>query len=172
MLNSGVHATITGVLVAFAIPFEKGERKSISYKLEKALHIPVAFAILPLFALANTAILLNFSSDSFFTSTYSLGIILGLIVGKPLGIFLFSFAAVKMKISKLAEDLTLKVVLGAGMLGGIGFTMSIFIALLAFDSAEVINTAKVAIIAGSIFSGTLGYLYLRTYFSSKDSTAF
>lgn len=172
MLNSGVHATITGVLVAFAIPFENGERKSISYKLEKALHAPVAFIILPLFALVNTAIPLNFSSGSFFTSPYSLGIILGLIVGKPLGIFLFSFTAIKLKISKLAEDLTPKVIFGAGLLGGIGFTMSIFIALLAFETPVVINAAKIAIIIGSIFSGSVGYLFLKNYFTNKDSTAF
>lgn len=105
MLNSGVHATITGVLLAFAIPFQKGEEKSISYQLEHKLHKPVAFLILPVFALANTAIALNFDSNVSIP-TYATGIVLGLAIGKPLGIYLFSFLAVKLKWAKLTDGLT------------------------------------------------------------------
>ena len=87
MLNSGVHATITGVLLAFAIPFGNGDEKSSSYILQHFLHKPVAFVILPIFALANTAIVLEGDISTVLTQNYSIGIALGLIVGKPLGIF-------------------------------------------------------------------------------------
>ena len=89
MLQSGIHATISGVLLAFAIPFGNGEKKATSYILQHALHKPVAFVLLPIFALANTALVLNGSLDDVFTSTFSLGIALGLILGKPIGIVLF-----------------------------------------------------------------------------------
>ena len=105
MLNSGVHATITGVLLAFAIPFGNGDKKSTSFILQHFLHKPVAFIILPIFALANTAIILSSNMGEILTEHYSLGIALGLIVGKPLGIFALSFFAVKLGICKLPSDL-------------------------------------------------------------------
>jgi NhaA family Na+:H+ antiporter len=142
MLNSGVHATITGVLLAFAIPFGKGSKKSISIILQHFLHKPVAFIILPLFALANTAIVLSSSIGEILIQHYSIGIALGLIVGKPLGIFTLSFLTVKLGICKLPKDLNWKTILGVGFLGGIGFTMSIFVTLLAFDDTTIINNAK------------------------------
>ena len=98
MLHSGVHATITGVLLAFAIPFGKGTENSISIQLQKALHYPVAFLILPIFALANTSITISSETLNSFTQPYSLGIFFGLLIGKPVGIFLFAFLAVKIKI--------------------------------------------------------------------------
>jgi Na+:H+ antiporter, NhaA family len=162
MLHSGVHATITGVLVAFAIPFENGSEKTISYRLEQKLHKPIAFIILPLFALANTAIVLNFNQNQNVLPAYSLGIILGLLVGKPSGIWLFSFLAVKLKLAKLPEELSWKMIFGAGLLGGIGFTMSIFITLLAFKDPEVINNAKLYIIIGSFLSGLFGLVFLKS----------
>mgnify|MGYP000491121834 FL=1 len=105
MLNSGVHATISGVLLAFAIPFGNGGKKSTSYILQHLLHKPVAFFILPIFALANTAIVLNSNISSTLTQNYSLGILFGLIIGKPLGIFALTFIAVKIGICKLPSDL-------------------------------------------------------------------
>lgn len=161
MLHSGVHATITGVLLAFAIPFGKGDQKSGSYILQKFLHKPVAFFILPLFALANTAIIINGGWGQEFSEPYALGIMAGLIIGKPIGIFLLSYLSVKLNISKLPADLKWKDILGAGFLGGIGFTMSIFITLLAFTNEGIINNAKLMIMVGSLVAGLIGYLWLR-----------
>lgn len=167
MLNSGVHATITGVLLAFAIPFGNGGDKSTSYILQHFLHKPVAFIILPIFALANTAIVMSGSISEILTENYSLGIALGLIIGKPLGIFLITFIAVKFGLCKLPGDLNWKSVLGVGFLGGIGFTMSIFITLLAFDNETVINNAKFIILLSSLVAGVLGFVFLKA--TLKDS---
>jgi NhaA family Na+:H+ antiporter len=161
MLHSGVHATITGVLLAFAIPFGKGGNKSTSYVLQHFLHKPVAFIILPIFALANTAIVLSSDIGTTLTQNYSLGIAVGLIVGKPLGIFVLTFVAVKMGLCKLPSDLNWKSILGVGFLAGIGFTMSIFIALLAFESETIINNAKFVILISSLIAGVLGFLFLK-----------
>lgn len=161
MLHSGVHATITGVLLAFAIPFGKGGEKSTSYILQHFLHKPVAFIILPIFALANTAIILSSDMGTTLTQNYSLGIALGLIIGKPLGIFALTFMAVKIGFCKLPDDLNWKSILGVGFLGGIGFTMSIFITLLAFDNETIINNAKFVILISSLIAGILGFLSLK-----------
>jgi NhaA family Na+:H+ antiporter len=167
MLNSGVHATITGVLVAFAIPFENGEESSISYKLQHFLHRPVSFLILPLFALANTAIKINLTSTETLFTTYTLGIFFGLLIGKPIGISLFSFIMVKLKIAELPSDLNWKHIIGAGILGGIGFTMSIFITLIAFDDQIIINNSKLFIILASTISGIVGLLFLKAAFAKS-----
>jgi Na+:H+ antiporter, NhaA family len=161
MLHSGVHATVTGVLLAFAIPFGKGGKKSTSYILQHYLHKPVAFIILPIFALANTAIVLSSDMGTTLTQNYSLGIALGLIIGKPLGIFALTFIAVKIGICQLPTDLNWKSILGVGFFGGIGFTMSIFITLLAFDNETIINNAKFVILISSLIAGVLGYLSLK-----------
>jgi NhaA family Na+:H+ antiporter len=161
MLNSGVHATITGVLLAFAIPFGNGDEKSTSYILQYFLHRPVAFIILPLFALANTALPIGGDIIGTLAHNYSLGIAFGLIIGKPVGIFLASFAVVSLGICKLPPDLDWKAIIGAGFLGGIGFTMSIFITLLAFDNNEIINNAKFTILTASLVAGILGYFFLN-----------
>ena len=161
MLNSGVHATITGVLLAFAIPFQDGSENTISYKLQHFLHKPVVYIILPLFALCNTAIIIGPEWVQNFTEHYSLGIIFGLIIGKPLGIIIFSYLVIKFGLAKIPRDLNLKKLLGAGFLGGIGFTMSIFISLLAFEDAEIINNAKFMILVASTLSGIIGFLWLK-----------
>ena len=163
MLNSGVHATITGVLLAFAIPFQDGSKKSISYKLQHFLHKPVVYFILPLFALCNTAIVIGADWMQNFSEEYSLGILFGLIIGKPLGIIVFSYLVIKVGLAKLPKELSMKKLLGAGFLGGIGFTMSIFISLLAFDDAEIINNAKFMILAASLVSGIVGFLWLKRF---------
>ena len=162
MLNSGVHATITGVLLAFAIPFGNGDEKSTSYILQHFLHKPVAFIILPLFALANTAIIINSDWHLALSQNYTLGIALGLIIGKPIGIALFSYLAVKLKVCSLPEDINLKAIVGVGFLGGIGFTMSIFITLLAFSDAEHIDNSKIMILISSLIAGIIGLLYLKS----------
>ena len=166
MLNSGVHATITGVLLAFVIPFGDGGKKTASYRLQHFLHQPVAFIILPLFAIANTGIAINSNWHEGLSHENSIGIVLGLVIGKPLGIWLFSFLAVTLGICNLPKDLKWKNILGAGMLGGIGFTMSIFITLLAFknDGEEIITYSKIAILIASFLSGTIGFLWLKFTF--------
>ncbi|NUY80498.1 Na+/H+ antiporter NhaA [Flavobacterium sp. MAH-1] len=161
MLHSGVHATITGVLLAFAIPFGNGDEKSTSYILQDFLHKPVAFLILPLFALANTAIPIHGSLSETLRQPYSIGIALGLVVGKPLGIGLFSYIACKLGICKLPGDISWKAIIGVGALGGIGFTMSIFITLLAFDDGETIGHAKLVILLSSLLAAILGFSMLR-----------
>lgn len=163
MLNSGVHATITGVLLAFVIPYGNGGKKTSSYRLQHFLHRPVAFFILPLFAIANTGIAIDSNWHEGLTHANSIGIMVGLIVGKPIGITLFALVCVKLGIGSLPKDLKWKHILGAGMLGGIGFTMSIFITLLAFknDGEAVITYSKIAILVASFVSGTLGFLWLK-----------
>lgn len=170
MLNSGVHATITGVLLAFAIPFGKGDKKSPSYILQDFLHKPVAFFILPLFAIANTCIALGSDGFSSLGENASLGIISGLVLGKPLGILLFSFIGVSLGICTLPSDLKWRNILGAGMLGDIGFTMSIFITLLAFNNESVINNSKIAILLASFIAGIIGFLFLKLTLKAASST--
>ena len=161
MLISGVHATISGVLLAFAIPFGNGDNKSTSYILQHFLHKPVAFIILPIFALANTAITFSVDFGEILTQNYSLGIATGLIIGKPLGIFLLTYGAVALGVCKLPSDLTWKSIIGVGFLGGIGFTMSIFITLLAFEDATIINNAKLIILLASLIAGLIGFITLK-----------
>ena len=161
MLQSGVHATITGVLLAFTIPFGNGSKTSPSYLMEHIIHKPVAFFILPLFALANTAIILHSDLTSMLVEPYSMGIAFGLIVGKPLGIIIFSFAAVFLRIAKLPNDINWKGVLGVGFLAGIGFTMSIFITLLAFDNQTIIENSKFIILCASCIAAIIGFIFLK-----------
>lgn len=162
MLESGVHATIAGVLAAFAIPFGNGDEKSPSYILQHFLHRPVAFIILPIFALANTTLVIQPDWFHLLVTTNSLGISLGLILGKPLGILSFSYMAVRSGIASLGEGLRFIEVLGAGFLGGIGFTMSIFITLLAFsDSPASIDQSKMSVMLASLAAGSVGFFLLR-----------
>jgi len=172
MLKSGVHATIAGVLLAFAIPYSalEDDEASPSHRLEHMLHKPVAFGILPIFALANTGILIGAGWAQELLSANSLGIFLGLMAGKPVGIVLFSFAAVAAGVCRLPLDLAWRHVLGAGLLGGIGFTMSIFITNLAFTGqAEVINASKMAILLASFSAGVIGFAWLKVAGKPLDS---
>ncbi|WP_409268005.1 Na+/H+ antiporter NhaA [Massilia sp. BHUDP2] len=164
MLKSGVHATIAGVLLAFTIPYSSREddAESPSHRLEHVLHKPVTFLILPIFALANTGIIIGAGWETELLSSNSLGIIAGLVVGKPVGIFLFSFAAVALGLCRLPLDLAWRHILGAGLLGGIGFTMSIFITNLAFVGAgDTINASKMAILVASLVAGIAGFTWLK-----------
>lgn len=167
MLHSGVHATITGVLTAFAIPFGSGGKKSPSYILQRFLHKPVAFFVLPLFAIANTCIPLGNYTFSSFLDANSFGIIAGLVVGKPLGISLFSFLSVAAGICVLPKELKWKNIIGAGFLGGIGFTMSIFITFLAFNDAAIIESSKIAILIASVIAGIIGFFWLKFSFRKQ-----
>jgi NhaA family Na+:H+ antiporter len=166
MLKSGVHATIAGVLLAFTIPFsgKAEDEDSPSHRLEHVLHRPVAFIILPIFALANTGIVVG--TDSLQTLAYAneIGIMSGLVLGKPIGITLLSFVAVAVGICRLPLDLNWKHIFGAGLLGGIGFTMSIFITNLAFvGNTPEINGSKMAILLASLTAGTLGFVWLKLF---------
>lgn len=161
MLSSGVHATLAGVLLAFAIPFGNGDENSPSYGLQHILHKPVAFIIMPLFAFANTGIVLDGKWIEGLGASNSLGVFAGLFFGKPLGILLFSFLAVKAGLSQLSSDVTWKHILGAGFLGGIGFTMSIFITLLAFNDPEIVQSTKISILLTSLLAGITGFVILK-----------
>ncbi|MFT6501106.1 MAG: NhaA family Na+:H+ antiporter [Crocinitomicaceae bacterium] len=161
MMNSGVHPTITGVLLAFAVTFGNGGEKSSSYILKDFLSKPVAFLILPLFVIANTCISFSENWQSGLGHASSLGIFAGLIIGKPLGIWLFSFIGVRLGFCTLPKELKWGNIIGVGFLAGIGFTMSIFITLLAFDDTEVVNNSKIAIIIASAVAGIIGFIWLK-----------
>jgi NhaA family Na+:H+ antiporter len=164
MSKSGIHATISGVMLAFAVPFDRVDLKSPSYLLQHWLHKPVAFFILPVFALSNTAIPIQGNIPGLLLQPYGLGILAGLTIGKPLGITLFGFLAVKLGLCRLPDRISWKHIIGTGFLAGIGFTMSIFITLLAFDDASTINNAKLVILIASLVSGTIGYFTLKNIF--------
>lgn len=162
IFNSGVHATVAGVITAFCMPL-----KNLA-KLEHVLHKPVNFIIMPLFALANTAILLPNSISEVFTSSISPGVMLGLIIGKPLGIFFFSFISIKLGFASLPSNTHFKQLWGISLLGGIGFTMSIFTSTLAFQQEGFQIISKVSVMAGSLVAGIIGYLYLNQYKNVRD----
>ncbi len=153
MFNSGIEASISGVLIAFAMPVNSLP------KLENAIHKTVNFLILPLFALANTAILMPSDIIGSLQSSISIGIIAGLVIGKPVGIFLFSLVMIKLKIAKLPGHAELKQLLGIGSLAGIGFTMSIFTTALAFNNEAYRDIAKVSILASLVLSMILSGIY-------------
>lgn len=157
IFNSGVHATIAGVITSFCMPLN-----SLA-KLEHTLYKPVNFVIMPLFALANTAIIFPDCISDVFTSSISTGVMLGLIIGKPLGIFFFSFIAIKLGIASLPSNTNYKQLWGIGLLGGIGFTMSIFTSTLAFTSNSLQVTSKVSVMAGSLVASIIGFVYLYNY---------
>src|SRR4029453_5286622 len=152
--------TLAGVLLAFSLPFAHGDEGSPSYKVQHCLHKPVAFIIMPLFALANTGFILSGNWLKSLTTSNSLGILVGLLLGKPLGIVLFTLAAVKLRISHFPPDVSLRNIFGRGFFGGIGFSMSIFIALLAFSNPDIIQSAKMSILLSSLLAGATGFVML------------
>jgi len=162
LLKSGVHSTLAGVLLAFTIPFHKNDKENVSYKQQHFLHKPVAFIILPIFALVNTAIRLPENVVQSLSSSSSLGIIAGLVIGKLAGIFTFPFLLVKAGLAKLQTGRTWRRLAGIGLLGGIGFTMSIFITGLSFPDYDLISNSKLSVLVGSLFSAILGLLVLAT----------
>ena len=171
MHHSGIHATIAGVLLAFTIPTNESDTEiSPLEKLEEKLHTPVNYFIMPLFALADTNIKVhNGMVDGLFTN-FGYGIILGLALGKVIGINLFSFIAIKLKLSDLPNNSKWSQMLGAGLLAGIGFTMSIFIALLSYKGElEIQEEAKFAILVASAISGFMGYFLLKAISDKHNS---
>jgi len=170
VLKSGVHATLAGVALAFTIPLngtdEHGRSFSPLKDIEHSLHSWVAFFILPLFAFVNAGVDITQISVSQMTGSVPLGIMFGLFVGKQLGVFGFSWLAIKLKLAQLPEGSNWKQLYGVSVLTGIGFTMSLFIVSLAFDDDTVFQyTDKLAILVGSFLSGIVGYLVLKTGWS-------
>lgn len=155
MYNSGIHATIAGVIFAFTIPLQKLE------KIQHALHVPVNFIILPVFAAANTAIILPQNISEAFSGTLNYGIIAGLVIGKPLGIVMACWLVTRLKWGELPQAVGWKQLSGIGLLAGIGFTMSIFIAMLAFSEPAMQNMSKAGVLTGSVLAMISGYIWLR-----------
>lgn len=160
--NSGVHATIAGVLFAFTIPIKKLD------DIEHALHNYVNFLIIPIFALANTAIVIPLGFTEHMTNSLSLGIIAGLLFGKPIGIVLFCWLLVKLKIGQLADGITWKHMIGLGLLAGIGFTMSIFISMLAFKDSFTQDISKMAVMVASVLAIICGYAWFKFFIKEKQ----
>lgn len=165
--RSGVHATISGVLLAFAIPFGKGGDNSPSSRLQQFLHVPVAFIILPLFALANTGIVIAKDFHHSLLTKNSLGIMAGLVLGKPIGVFAFAWLSVKIGLASLPSAVNWKNILAVGVLAGVGFTMSVFITLLAFSSPDLVAESKIAILLSSLVSGLIGLIFLLVIFRKR-----
>jgi Na+:H+ antiporter, NhaA family len=158
---SGVHATIAGVALAFTIPTHSrinAREFSPGLRLEHALHNFSAFVVMPLFAFANAGVKIDLSLQH---AEIGFGILAGLLFGKPLGIMMFALVAVKTGIARLPQAVNWRSLLGYGFLAGIGFTMSLFIAMLAFDDTASVNAAKRGIIAGSLLAGVAGAAMLR-----------
>ncbi len=173
MHHSGIHATIAGVLLAFTIPTNVSTTEiSPLEKLEEKLHFPVSYIIMPIFALANTNIKFHDGMvDGLFTN-FGYGIILGLFLGKVIGINLFSLIAIKLKLSNLPNKSNWSQMIGAGLLAGIGFTMSIFIALLSYKGhTEIQDEAKFAILIASAISGFSGYFLLKAISKKNIKTS-
>ena len=156
MMRSGIHPTLSGVLLAFVCPFGDGSDNSPSIRLQKFLHLPVAFIILPLFTLANTAIPVKTEFLSGLQDQHALGIGLGLLLGKPAGILLASFVIIKLKVVSLPGGVSWSDLLAMGCIAGIGFTMSIFITQLAFTEEIVVQSSKLVILLASTVAGLLG----------------
>jgi NhaA family Na+:H+ antiporter len=170
VLKSGVHATIAGVILAFSIPLVLN-KKSISplRTLEGWLHLPVAYLILPVFAFANSGILLDSFSIDTFSSKIVLGIIFGLFLGKQFGIAATAYILQKFKFIKPFKDISFAEFYGVAIIAGVGFTMSLFIGNLAFVSPEIIDKVRVGVVCGSILSGVVGFVVLKIAISKRVS---
>jgi len=169
--HSGIHATIAGVLTALTLPTTPDDSESPLEKLEHMLSNPVNFIIMPIFAIANTNITFEAGMSQGLLSNMGMGILLGLFLGKPIGIFALSWLSVKLKLAQLPAGVNWKHVFGLGLLGGIGFTMSIFIALLSLNKPWLQAEAKFAILIASILSGIAGYMFLSVYNKRKKARA-
>jgi NhaA family Na+:H+ antiporter len=170
VLKSGVHATLAGVILAFFIPYKNKEGESPVKKLEHDLHPVVAYVILPIFAFANSGVSLAGVTLSSFAEPVTLGILLGLFLGKQIGVFGFAWVAIKLGLGKLQVGLNLTHIYGVSLLAGIGFTMSLFIGSLAFEHGgqDYSTSVRMGIISGSLLSALFGYLVLRTQFKKSD----
>ena len=174
VLQSGVHATLSGIIVAFAIPLRDPKKPNYlpAQQLIKSLHPWVAFGILPLFAFANAGIFFEGLSWRHFIGPISLGIAFGLFIGKQAGIWIASWLAVRLNIAKMPEDSSIAGVYGIALLGGVGFTMSLFIGSLAFEYGDLQNAmVRTGVMMGSLVSGILGYLWLYYFYPKRNYSA-
>lgn len=173
VLKSGVHATLAGVIIAFAIPLRDKDGSSPSEKLEHSLHPWSTFLILPIFAFANAGVPLGNMSLDMLVSPVPLGIAAGLVLGKPLGVMLASFIAVKLKVAELPAGISWRHLFPVAMMCGIGFTMSMFIASLAFANAgaNYNDLARLGILMGSMIAAVLGYFWLSSVLPKKVAKA-
>lgn len=164
VLLSGIHATVAGVLLALTIPTRRRDAsdESLLERLERFLHAPVAFLIVPLFALANAGVRIGGASSSGVTMTVLGGVAVGLVIGKPLGITLASWLAVRTRIAALPDGVSWRLLLGVSWLGGIGFTMSLFVGALAFTDAALLDSAKLGVLLASCVAAFMGWLMLRS----------
>lgn len=168
ILKSGIHAPLAGVIVGFLIPLKGGQNNSSSEQLEHLLHPWVAYLILPLFAFANAGIQFDGVTLTNLSSALPIGVALGLLIGKPTGIFLFSWLALKLGVAKLPAKINLKQIFAVSVLCGIGFTMSIFIASVAFEGLDNFSTyARLGILIGSTLAAILGLLLLNSVLPKK-----
>ena len=160
--NSGIHATIAGVLLAMTIPHRKKEKDfSLLIKIEHAISPYVAFAIMPLFAFANAGVSLEGLSFSSLLDKVPLGIVLGLFLGKQLGVFVFSYVSIKLKVAQMPNDTSWYNFYGVGVLTGIGFTMSLFVGNLAFvENMQYMDGVKIGVLTGSLLSTLFGYFLI------------
>jgi len=160
--NSGIHATIAGVLLAMTIPHRKKEKDfSLLIKIEHAISPYVAFGIMPLFAFANAGVSLEGLSFASLLDKVPLGIVLGLFLGKQLGVFMFSYASIKLKIAQMPNDTSWYNFYGVGVLTGIGFTMSLFVGNLAFaENMQYMDGVKIGVLTGSLLSTLFGYFLI------------
>jgi len=168
VLKSGVHATIAGVIIGFFIPLKEKEGRSPAKDLEHVLRPWVGWLILPLFAFANAGVSLQGVTLGGLTSMLPLGIMAGLFIGKPLGITIFTWLALRLKMAKLPHGASFSQIMAVGVLCGIGFTMSIFITTLAFAELDpkLVDWAKLGILIGSVLSAVVGYGLLRLKFKA------
>lgn len=164
MLHSGIHSTLAGVLLAFALPFRDGGQSSPSYRLQHWLHYPVAFGVLPVFALVNTCIPIGSDWIDGLMQPNSIGIIGGLLIGKPVGILVICYAAIQTRICSMPPELSWSHLVGASILAGIGFTMSIFVSLLAFDgNQQMINFSQIAVLLASVVAAAAGVIWFVVF---------
>jgi len=173
VLKSGVHATLAGVVLAFAIPLRTKEDEPCPLReMEHSLHPWIAFGIMPIFAFANAGVSLQGMSFRTLFEPIPLGIALGLIIGKQVGVFGFSLAAVKLGLAKLPSDINWRLIYGTSILCGIGFTMSLFISTLAFDTsiADDAVSARIGILVGSFIAAIAGYLILKSSLNKDDDS--
>ncbi len=168
--KSGIHGTIAGVLLAITIPLEYKKIKPLE-EIANFLHKPVNYFIIPVFAIANTALIISGDISNALTSNISLGIILGLFVGKPLGIMVTAFLAIKLKLAEMPKNVNWKLLFGVAMLAGIGFTMSLFVSFIAYEDTARQDISKIAILIGSLISGIFGLTYLKIVTTEKKNIA-
>jgi NhaA family Na+:H+ antiporter len=165
-VESGIHGTIAGILLALTIPTRIGNATLVK-DLENSVHNLVTYIILPLFAFLNSEVPFTAITGEVLTSTLTLGIMLGLVVGKPLGILLFSVPLIKLKLTTLPNNTSWRTFIAISILNGIGFTLSLFISSLSFDTIELINEARIGIILSSCTAAILGILTLIDYKKSR-----